>query len=84
MVKSFLFLAWKPSKARRMPLLSLSSFSLIFFFSFLFDKGATLCILHLVRRAIPHGWRNKKLQIIPTNENTEPQRKQIHPHDPLL
>jgi hypothetical protein len=55
MVKSFLFLAQKHSKARRVPLLSLSSFSLIFFFSFLFDKGASLYILHLVQQCIPHG-----------------------------
>ena len=37
-----------------------SCFVLIFFFSFLFDKGTFLYILLLVQRCIPHGWRNSK------------------------
>jgi hypothetical protein len=53
-------LAWKPSKARRMPLLSLSSFSLIFFFSFLFDKGVTIYILHPVSSASRAAGEPKK------------------------
>jgi hypothetical protein len=43
-----------------MPLLSLSSFSLIFFFSFLFDKGVTIYILHPVSSASRAAGEPKK------------------------